>query len=119
MFDSHTHVDTIRCEGIEKMALGAVKRLLLALGPNGSTVHTTLLHQSQQFLTTHSTRIKSRGIEPFVAPGVHPISIPRDYDEALRKLPVMLHQDGVVEIGEIGIHTNDSTEEIVFEGQSR
>jgi predicted metal-dependent TIM-barrel fold hydrolase len=64
MFDSHTHVDTIRCEDIEMMAVSGIKRLMLCTGPNGATVHTTLLDYYEQLLTTHSVKVRDRGITP-------------------------------------------------------
>jgi len=118
MFDSHTHVDTIRCEDIEMMAVSGIRRLILCTGPNGATVHTTLLDYYEQLLTTHSTKVKDRGISPYVAVGVHPMSIPRDYEEALNHLPLFLKRNSVAAIGEIGIHSGSETEQIVFRRQA-
>lgn len=117
MFDSHTHVDTIRCEDIEMMSLAGIKRLLLAVGPNGSTVHTTLLDYYRQLLTVHSERVRARGIEPYLALGIHPLSIPSDYEVAIKKLASQLRSSSVVAVGEIGIHKGDQVEEAVFEAQ--
>jgi len=114
VFDSHTHVDTIRCEDVEAMAVSGIRRLMLCLGPNGSSVHTTLLDYYDQLLTTHSSKIKDRGITPKIALGVHPMSIPGDYDKALKHLPRYLERDSVVAIGEIGIHSGSDIEQSVF-----
>jgi predicted metal-dependent TIM-barrel fold hydrolase len=117
MFDAHTHVDTIRCEDIEMMAVSGVRRLVLCTGPNGATVHTTLLDYYEQLLTTHLTRVRDRGIAPHVAIGIHPMSIPEDYDRALNRLPSLLKRNHVAAIGEIGIHKGDSLEQVVFRRQ--
>ena len=117
MFDTHTHVDTIRCEDLEMMALTGIRRLILVVGPNGCTTHTTLLDYYRQLLTTHSKRIKDQGIEPYVALGIHPKSIPKDYEEAIKKLPSQLCQDQVVAVGEIGINSGDRIEKEVFKAQ--
>ncbi len=114
LFDSHTHVDTIRCEDIEMMAVSGIRRLMLCTGPNGATVHTTLLDYYEQLLTTHLTRVRDRGIMPYVAIGVHPLSIPRDYEKALNHLPSFLERNSVVAIGEIGIHSGSDIEQTVF-----
>lgn len=118
LFDSHTHVDTIRCEDIEMMAVSGIRRLMLCTGPNGATVHTTLLDYYEQLLTTHTTRVRARGITPHVAIGVHPLSIPRDYEQALDRLPSFLKRSSVVAIGEIGIHKGDDAEQTVFRRQA-
>jgi len=117
LFDSHTHVDTIRCEDIEMMAVSGIRRLMLCTGPNGATVHTTLLDYYEQLLTTHTTRVRDRGITPHVAIGVHPLSIPRDYEQALDRLPSFLKRSSVVAIGEIGIHKGDDIEQTAFRKQ--
>ena len=117
MFDSHTHVDTIRCEDIDMMAVSGIRRLILCTGPNGATVHTTLLDYYEQLLTTHATRVRDRGITPYVAIGVHPLSIPRDYEQALNRLPSSLKRNPVAAIGEIGIHKGDDTEQTAFQKQ--
>jgi len=117
MFDSHTHVDTIRCEDIEMMAVSGIKRLMLCTGPNGATVHTTLLDYYEQLLTTHSVKVRDRGITPYVALGVHPMSIPKDYEKALNHLPSFFRRESVAAIGEIGIHSGSEIEKTVFEKQ--
>lgn len=99
------------------MAVSGIKRLMLCTGPNGATVHTTLLDYYEQLLTTHSAKAKDRGVTPYVAIGVHPMSIPRDYDEALKHLPPFLGRSSVVAIGEIGIHTGSDMEQTVFQRQ--
>jgi predicted metal-dependent TIM-barrel fold hydrolase len=114
MFDSHTHVDTIRCEDVELMAVSGIKRLMLCLGPNGSSVYTTLLDYYEQLLTTHSSKVRDRGIMSYVALGVHPMSIPKDFSEALKHLPRYLERNSVVAIGEIGIHSGSDLEASVF-----
>ncbi len=117
MFDSHTHVDTIRCEDIETMAVSGIKRLMLCTGPNGATVHTTLLDYYEQLLTTHSLKVKDRGIESYVALGVHLMSIPKDYERALSHRSSLFERESVVAIGEIGIHTGSEMEQTVFRRQ--
>jgi predicted metal-dependent TIM-barrel fold hydrolase len=117
MFDAHTHVDTIRCEDIEMMAISGIKRLMLCLGPNGASVHTTILDYYEQLLTTHSTKVRNQGITPFLALGVHPMSIPKDYTKALANLPTFIKRGSVVAIGEVGIHTGSDLERSVFRSQ--
>jgi len=99
------------------MAVSGIRRLILCTGPNGATVHTTLLDYYEQLLATHTTRVRDRGITPHVAIGVHPLSIPRDFEQALDRLPFFLKRSSVAAIGEIGIHKGDDIEQTVFRKQ--
>jgi len=99
------------------MAVSGIRRLMVCTGPNGATVHTTLLDYYEQLLTTHATRVRDQGITPHVAIGVHPLSIPRDYVLALDRLPSFLKRSSVVAVGEIGIHKGDDIEQTVFRRQ--
>jgi len=117
VFDTHTHVDTIRCEDVEMMAVSGIRRLMLCTGPNGATIHTTLLDYFEQLLTTHLMKVKDRGIAPYVAVGVHPMSIPKDHEKALVHFPSFLKRESVTAIGEVGIHTQNDIERTVFERQ--
>ncbi|NIM44735.1 MAG: hypothetical protein GTN80_09015 [Nitrososphaeria archaeon] len=117
MIDAHTHMDLRPIEDFELMAnagIGVVVTCSFYLGASSS--HTLLDHYNQ-LIDIYVIRAKENGVKLYVAVGIHPYGIPRDYEEVLKTLSDYLEHEDVVAVGEIGVDSGSKLEFEVFKKQ--
>lgn len=118
MIDAHIHADTRPYEDFEKMAIAGIdKTITCAHDPLPMKVSTVTLEHIQRLLKVDTQRAKENGIKLYVAAGIHPRSIPRDYKRVIGNLPQILEDKKVVAIGEIGIEKGTQLEIKVLKEQ--
>lgn len=118
MIDAHIHADTRPYEDFEKMAIAGIdKTITCAHDPLPMKVSTVTLEHIQRLLKVDTQRAKENGIKLYVAAGIHPRSIPRDYKKVIGNLPQILEDKKVVAIGEIGIEKGTQLEIKVLKEQ--
>jgi len=111
MIDAHIHADTRPYEDFEKMVIAGIeKAVTYAHDPLPMKVSSITLEHIQRLLKIDIQRAKENGLKLYVAAGIHPRSIPRDYNRILGRLPQILEDPRVVAIGEIGIETGQNLE---------
>lgn len=118
MIDAHIHADTRPYEDFEKMAIAGInKTITCAHDPLPMKVSAVTLEHIQRLLEVDAQRAKENGIKLYVAAGIHPRSIPRDYKKVIKNLPQILEDRRVVAIGEIGIEKGTQLEIKVLKEQ--
>ncbi|BAW30814.1 MAG TPA: TatD family hydrolase [Methanothermobacter sp.] len=118
MIDSHIHADTRPYEDFEKMAIAGInKTITCAHDPLPMKVSAVNLEHIQRLLEIDTQRAKENGLKLYVAVGIHPRSIPRDYKRVIEKLPQIIEDRKVVAIGEIGIEKGNQLEIKVLKEQ--
>ncbi|MDI3484108.1 MAG: uncharacterized protein PWQ74_695 [Methanobacteriaceae archaeon] len=118
MIDAHIHADTRPYEDFEKMAIAGInKTITCAHDPLPMKVSTVTFEHIQRLLEVDAQRAKENGIKLYVAAGIHPRSIPRDYNKVIKDLPQILEDKRVVAIGEIGIEKGTQLEIKVLKEQ--
>jgi len=111
MIDAHIHADTRPYEDFEKMAIAGIeKAITYAHDPLPMKISNVTLEHIQRLLEIDIQRAKENGLKLYVAAGIHPRSIPRDYNKVLGRLPQILEDPRTVAIGEIGIETGKKLE---------
>jgi len=115
--DSHTHVSLLPYEGLENMALAGVKKIIGCSLFFGAQHAETLFDHFHQMLTLLRTNAEKNGIKLFVAVGIHPMGIPKDWPRVIEALPNWLKMEGVIGLGEIGLHEGSRLEQDVLREQ--
>jgi len=118
MIDAHIHADTRPYEDFEKMAIAGInKTITCAHDPLPMKVSAVTVEHIQRLLEVDAQRAKENGIKLYVAAGIHPRSMPRDYNKVIKNLPQILEDKRVVAIGEIGIEKGTQLEIKVLKEQ--
>jgi hypothetical protein len=125
-FDSHIHADTRSDEDLAHMAYFGVRGALTcahdvrARGATEEHEAERLLDHLDRVATDEVARLRGCGIDGYAAVGVHPGAIPaRLWEPVLRRVAALLAQDGVVALGEVGIHRGDEVEVELLRRQLR
>ncbi len=118
MIDAHIHADCRPYEDFEKMAVAGIESAVtLAHDPLRMSNSAVVLDHFHRMLNNDRGRAAANGIELFVALGVHPRSICPDVDLVLDELPILLEDERVVALGEVGLETVRDEEEAIFKDQ--
>ncbi|MDI9437590.1 MAG: TatD family hydrolase [Euryarchaeota archaeon] len=118
MIDAHIHADCRPYEDFEKMAVAGVeKAVTLAHDPLPMSNSGVVMDHFHRMLNHDRERAAANGIELFVALGVHPRSICPDVDLVLEELPLLLEDQRVVALGEVGLEMENREQEDIFKAQ--
>ena len=118
MIDSHVHADTRPYEDFEKMAVAGIETAVTcAHDPLKMSTSDVVFDHWYRILNNDVKRAAENGLKLYVALGIHPRSISRDFENALEKLPSFLENDSIVAIGEIGLETASESEKNIFKKQ--
>ncbi len=119
-FDAHIHADTRSFEDFERMRIAGIERALtLAHDVYRMSSSDVYFDHYHRLVEVETKRAKKNNMELFVALGIHPSGIPRDYKKVLDELPKYLENEKVVAIGETGLEKLGKEEIEVFEAQVR
>ena len=115
MIDAHIHADTRPYEDFEIMAVAGIEAAITcAHDPLKMSTSAVVLDHLHRIMNNDVKRAAENGLKLHIALGVHPRSISSDFEVVLQKLPILLENDGVVALGEIGLETASSSEKDVF-----
>lgn len=118
MIDSHVHADTRPYEDFEKMAVAGIESAVTcAHDPLKMSISDVVFDHWNRILNNDVKRAAENGLKLYVALGIHPRSISKDFERALEKLPSFLENDSIVAIGEIGLETASESEKNIFKKQ--
>jgi predicted metal-dependent TIM-barrel fold hydrolase len=118
MIDAHIHADTRPYEDFGNMAIAGVKAAITcAHDPLRMSTSDVVLDHFHRILNNDVNRAEENGLKLYVALGIHPRSIAKDYERVMEKLPFLLKDKGIVAIGEIGLETASKSEKNVFKRQ--
>ena len=118
MIDSHVHADTRPYEDFEKMAVAGIEAAVTcAHDPLKMSVSDVVFDHWHRILNNDIKRAAENGLKLYVALGIHPRSISKDFERALEKLPSFLKNDSIVAVGEIGLETASESEKNIFKKQ--
>lgn len=118
MIDAHIHADCRPYEDFGKMAVAGIESAVtLAHDPLRMSNSGVVLDHFHRLLNNDRERAAMNGIELYVALGVHPRSICPDVELVLEKLPLLLEDERVVALGEVGLETVRKEEEDIFKIQ--
>lgn len=118
MIDSHVHADTRPYEDFEKMAVAGIEAAVTcAHDPLKMSVSDVVFDHWHRILNNDVKRAAENGLKLYVALGIHPRSISKDFEMALEKLPSFLKNDSIVAVGEIGLETASESEKNIFKKQ--
>ncbi len=115
MIDAHIHADTRPYEDFEKMAISGIdKAITCAHDPLRMTTSEVVLDHFHRLVSDEVKRAGENGLKLYVALGLHPRSISKNYDLIIQALPNLLQNSLMVAIGEIGLETTSNEEINVF-----
>lgn len=115
MIDAHIHADTRPYEDFEKMAISGIdKAITCAHDPLRMTTSEVVLDHFHRLVSNDVKRADENGLKLYVALGLHPRSISKNYDLIIQALPNLLQNSLMVAIGEIGLETTSNEEINVF-----
>ncbi|MBI4317769.1 MAG: TatD family hydrolase [Chloroflexi bacterium] len=119
IFDAHIHVDTRGIGDLKTLALfGTEAVVTCAHDYMDFSCAASVLDHWNRIMTLDRKRLAANNIQAFIALGLHPGGIPRTgEEEVLGKLREKLGIEGVVAIGEIGLHRYTEDELRVFRRQ--
>ena len=118
MIDSHVHADTRPYEDFEKMAVAGIEAAVTcAHDPLKMSVSDVVFDHWHRILNNDVKRAAENGLKLYVALGIHPRSISKDFEMALEKLPSFLKNESIVAVGEIGLETASESEKNIFKKQ--
>ncbi|MFQ6116703.1 MAG: TatD family hydrolase [Candidatus Bipolaricaulia bacterium] len=112
IFDAHIHSDCRGMEDFEQMALfGTEAAVTCAHDTSRFSSAASLLDHFQRLLNLEIWRLRESGLEPYVALGIHPLTLPfPGMNEALKELPAYLKRERVVALGEVGLQRGSEVE---------
>lgn len=115
MIDAHIHADTRPYEDFEKMAISGIeKAITCAHDPLRMTTSEVVLDHFHRLVSNDVERAGESGLRLYVALGLHPRSISKNYEIIIQALPNLLQNNLMVAIGEIGLETTSNEEINVF-----
>jgi uncharacterized protein len=118
MIDAHIHADCRPYEDFGMMAVAGVESAVtLAHDPLRMSNSGVVLDHFHRMLNNDRERAALNGIELYVALGIHPRSICPDVEVVLDKLPILLEDERVVALGEVGLETVNDEQEDIFKTQ--
>ncbi len=111
LVDSHTHIDMMGYAGYTELGPMGVSHLITHACVFGASHRASYLDQYAKLTGRYRQTAAEHLIDLRVCLGIHPLGIPPDWEPLLRELPVLLRREGVVGIGEIGLHEGTELEE--------
>lgn len=118
LIDAHIHADTRPYEDFEKMAVSGIDTAITcAHDPLRMSTSEVVLDHFHRLMNNDIKRARENGLNLFVALGMHPRSISKNYDLIIETLPDLLKNDLMVAIGEIGLETTSKEEKHIFTRQ--
>jgi len=111
MIDFHVHVDGFAWKEFELASMCGVDILITAAYyPHKVEVTTSkILDSIEKIIVYDSWRAGMHSIKLFAGIGINPMSIPKDYNDFLQKMPRLFDKDSVVAIGEVGLDPRSET----------
>jgi len=115
--DPHTHMDERGPEDFRTMGIAGIRNVVtLAHPPMRVTIPEILLEHYHRLLEFEVRRGRENGVNVLVGIGVHPSAIPEEGVERIFNImPLLLKEERVVCIGEIGLQTGMKLEELIFQ----
>lgn len=117
LVDAHTHTFLRGPEDLEAMAASGVRHAVvcafLPVPPSGAASLLDLFRWMEQ---VEAPRLAAHGVQPVLAMGIHPRSIPpqRDVEAVLSHVEAQAAKGGIRAIGEIGLETGSDEERAVL-----
>jgi uncharacterized protein len=96
---------------------GVDSAITCAHDPLRMSTSAVVLDHLHRIMTKDVKRAADNGLKLYVALGIHPRSICKDFEVVLDDLPSLLENELVVAIGEIGLETASKVEQDVFKRQ--
>ncbi|MCA9565011.1 MAG: TatD family hydrolase, partial [Myxococcales bacterium] len=117
-FDAHIRSLVLDEARLENLRYFNVKRVLTtAYSPGDVDTAEQLLSYFENLLTNELHRLRTAGLEAYLAIGVHPDAVPRrTHYELWNELPVLLKERSVVALGELAL-TESQTSEVILSKQ--
>lgn len=108
MIDQHLHIESLNQESLELMTLAGIKAVIANVSvPDvdvaGEVSTEEVLSYYDRILRYHSGRLRTFLIDTYVCLGVCFLSVPKDYEKILAKLPTYFNDKSVVGVGELGL----------------
>jgi predicted metal-dependent TIM-barrel fold hydrolase len=119
LVDSHTHFDVAPFEAYATLAAMGVSHVVTHACLFGASGKASCLDQYARLLERYRPAAAGHLIDLRVCLGIHPLGIPPDWEALIEELPPLLKREGVVGIGEVGLHTGSKLEAAVLLAQLR
>ena len=108
MIDQHLHVESLNQRDLELMTMAGVKAVIANVSvPDvdmaGEVSTREVLDYYDRLLKYHSSRLRAFFIDTYVCLGVCFLSVPKDYEKVLDRLPNYFSNRRVVGVGELGL----------------
>lgn len=112
MIDFHVHAESLNWQDLELMGIAGIKSIIgNSYYPHQTEITTTKYEDLYERLSTFDAwRCSLHGIKLYLAIGINPIAVPKDYEVFLKNLPDYFNQNKrLVAIGEVGIDPRSVT----------
>src|SRR5713226_4735499 len=118
--DLHLHAEGISSQDLTTLAYFGLKAAVTCASDAGAGSAEELRRHWDDLVSIQARRLKTAGIRPLVALGVHPARIPwHGVDDLLHRLPRYFDDPKVVALGELGLHEGGEREEELLLRQLR
>jgi len=118
--DLHLHAEGISSQDLTTLAYFGLKAAVTCASDAGAGSAEDLRRHWDDLVSIQARRLKTAGIRPLVALGVHPARIPwHGVDDLLHRLPRYFDDPKVVALGELGLHEGGEREEELLLRQLR
>lgn len=116
--DLHLHAEGVRDADLATLAFFGLAAAVTCASDAGASSSQELRRHWDELVTVQAQRLKSAGIRPLIALGVHPSRIPwHGLDELLHRLPHYFDDPRVVALGELGLDEGTAREEEILTRQ--
>jgi predicted metal-dependent TIM-barrel fold hydrolase len=116
--DLHLHAEGVRDADLATLAFFGLAAAVTCASDACSSSSEDLRRHWDELVTVQTARLKSAGIRPLVALGVHPARIPwHGLDDLLHRLPHYFDDPRVVALGELGLNEGSVREEEILSRQ--
>ncbi len=117
LIDSHTHIDMMGYAGYLDLGPMGVTHIVTQACVFGASGRASYFDQYAKLLGRYRQTAAEHLIDLRACLGIHPLGIPPDWEALLEELPAWLKREGVVGIGEVGLHAGSGLEERVLLAQ--